>query len=485
MASRQIFKDVEEALAREVRRISYHDERIIDRVVLRETYDPFSGEIIETPIEPEFYDSSADAGVVQYPHFFIRLMKTREDRTSGRVVPQYGQWLKSVVGTSPKAFEIVLSNSSALIPVIGNDVTVTAFQIRKVEVGQLLRLTEGNNKGTYIISSILISNTGDHTITVSNTLVEDMPALAFNSDTREVKFLDNIDLNTVKIGDNFLDSGSNSFSITAVNPANGQITIGGVASPLSSQGGQITRTGDVFTSTDLSAVRFMVLDPTKPIQTATICGTVDGGSETVGVSPPIPIDAFYLIRIDSKTRENHIDILNRIWEEFNPPRTALPVIIRSALSADQILTVDIPTGGSSTISVEDNSKYNVGDTIYLFDDLHPVMAQDGLSIERPFETKVMDILSNNQLLLDKIVPDTYKISNTTRVVSNCDFGLYMFHFVDHITKDVEGSQYWVHEFTFWVQLFVDRNEIPGKLGTVTDVQTDIENLEGGIYIDDN
>lgn len=498
MASRQIFKDVEEALAREIRRISYHDERIIDRVVLRETYDPLTGEVVEDRIEPEFYDSSADAGVVQYPHVFIRLMKTREDRTSGRVVPQYGHWLESVVSTSPKAFEIVLSNSSALIPVVGNDVTVTAFQIRKVQVGMLLRLMEGNNKGTYIISNVTVSNTGDHTITVDNLLVQDMPVLTFNSTTRVIKFTGSIDLNTVKIGDNFLDSGSNSFPITAVDSARGQLTLGGTTAPLSSQGGQVTRAGDVFTSTDLAAVRFLVLDPTKPVKVATICGDVDGASETVGVSPPVPIDAFYMVRIDSKTRENHIDILNRVWEEFNPPRTALPVVIRSALSADQLLMADIPTGGSSTISVKDNSKYNVGESVLVFNDLLPVGTLDANG-SRPFEAKILDILPNNQILLDKVVPDNFVMRNTSRVVSNAQFALLMFHLEDHLTKDIEGSQYWVHEFSFWVQLFIDRNEQYNNLEngviedgvvstTVTGIEGTIENIDtGNIYtqFDDN
>lgn len=498
MASRRIFNDIEEALAREIRRISYHDSRTIDKTILRETYDPFSGEIIEGAIEPEFYDSSADAGVVQYPHIFIRLMKTKEDRTSGRVVPQYGQWLEAVVTTSPKAYEIVLSNSSALIPVVGNDITVTAFQIRKAQVGHLIRLQEGNNKGTYTISSITISNTGDHTITVSNTIVDDLGALTFSNTDRIVKFSGYVDLSTVKIGDDFIDSGSNVFSITAVDSARGQLTLGGVTTPLSSQGGQVTRTGDVFTSTDLVAVRFLVLDPTKPIKTATVCGDVDGTSETVGVSPPIPIDAFYMVRIDSKTRENHIDILNRVWEEFNPPRTALPVIIRSALSADQLLTADIPIGGSSTISVEDSSKYNVGEPVFVFDDLLPVGTLDANG-SRPFDAKVLDILPNNQILLDKIVPDSFKLNNTARLVSNSQFALLMFHLEDHLTKDVEGSQYWVHEFTFWVQLFIDRNEQYNNVESgvleegvvsksVTGIEGTIENIDtGNIYtqFDDN
>jgi hypothetical protein len=45
--SRRIFLDIEEALSREVRRISFHEARTVDKVVLKETYDPFTGEIIQ------------------------------------------------------------------------------------------------------------------------------------------------------------------------------------------------------------------------------------------------------------------------------------------------------------------------------------------------------------------------------------------------------------------------------------------------------
>lgn len=484
MASRRIFRDVEEALSREVRRITYHDARTLDRTVLRETYDTFSGEVISVPIEPEFYDSSADAGGVQYPHFFIRLLKTREDRFTGRVVPQYGQWLRAPIITSPKAFQIVLSGSSALVPVIGNDVTITAFQIRKVLVGHLLRLTTGNNKGTYTISAITINPSGDHTLTLSNTIVASLPALVFNSVSRIVQFQGNIDLNTVKINDTFTDSGSNTFNITAIDAANGNITINGSLTPLSSQGGIITRTGNVLTSTDLSPVGFLVLDPSQPIQVATIYGDTSATGQTAGTSPPVPIDAYYLIRIDSKARDNHIDILNRVWEEFNPPRTALPIIARSALSAEQLLTVDVTTGGSNTVLIADSSNYKVGDSVFIFDDIHPVMQKDGKLMERPFESKIIDIPSSTQLVMADVVPDTYKISNCAKVVSNSEFQLLMFNFVDHVTKDVEGSQYWVHEFTFWVQIFVDRYETPNITTVVTDFSIPIENMTGNVLLDD-
>ena len=135
--SRRIFLDVEEALSREVRRITFHDYRTQDKIVLQDTFDPFTGEVIQAPIEADFYDSSADANHIQYPHFFIRLMKTREDIYTGRVVPQYGKWIQTPIQTAPGAYEIVFTSSDALITAVGNTLTTTIFQIRKAQPGHL------------------------------------------------------------------------------------------------------------------------------------------------------------------------------------------------------------------------------------------------------------------------------------------------------------------------------------------------------------
>ena len=477
-----IFKDIEESLSREVRRITTHSARTVDKTVLKETYDPLSGELVQVPIEAEYYDSSADAGGVEYPHFFIRLMKSREDRFSGRVVPEYGKWIVSPVKNSPKAFEIVLSGG-ALVPALGNEITTSAFQIRKVQVGYLIRLLEGNNKGTYKVSSITVNPSGDHSIFVSNVICENLPEFTFNSTTREVVFGSAVDLSTVVVGDQFTDFSSNTFNITGVNAAQGQITIDGSLAPDSALGANITRSGNVLQSTDLAIVKYLVMDPFKPVLVAGSCGTQASSSYT-GISPAIPLDAYYMIRIDSKTRENHRDILNRVWEEFNPPRTGLPVVVRSALSADELLTADVLTGGSDTVEVADNSNFNVGESVFIFDDLTPTKRPDGKGFQRPFKTVVADKISTNQLVLKDVVPDTYKISNCTRIVSNAEFKLFMFHFVDHVTKDVEGSQYWVHEFTFWVQFWVDRLEDVEKITAVTDIGTDIEDIDTGIILSD-
>lgn len=474
--SRRIFLDVEEALAREVRRISFHDTRTQDKVVLQDTYDPFTGEIIQASVEADFYDSSADANHIQYPHIFIRLMKTREDRFTGRVVPQYGKWIKAPISTSPGAYEVIIPASDALITSVGNNITTTIFQIRKVQPGLLIRLLAGNNKGTYKVASITVNPSGDHTISVSNILVENLPEFNYNATNGVVIFSAPKDLNTVKVGDIFTDASLNTFTITAVDVGQSTITLNPSLTLDTSSGGTISRTGNVFTATDLSPVKYLVMDPDKPIMTSGICGWTSNPGQYLGVSPEIPLDAYYLIRVDSKTRENHIDILNRIWEEFNPPRTALPVIKRTSLSAEQLLAADISVGGSTIVEIKDTSKFKVNDKVYIFDDFTPTKAVDGEGFQRPFESKVVNIVSDTQLEVADIVPDTYKVTAGSKIVSNAELMLFMFNFVDHVTKDVEGSQYWVHEFTFWVQIFVDRLETPAEYNTITDIDTPVENI---------
>lgn len=483
MASRRIFEDLEEALSREIRRITFHNPRTRDESVLQDTFDPFTGEVVQAPIEANYYDSSADPNHVQYPHFFVRLMKTREDRFTGRVVPQYGKWILTPNKFSANAFEIVLQGGAIIDPV-GNDIITTVFQINKVQPGQLIRLLAGNNKGTYIISSVTVSPIGDHIITVSNTILQSTPVSLFEPLGRTVLFQEKVDLSTVKIGDVYTDASSTAFNITALDPNSGTITIDGSITPDLALGGTVTRTGNVFTSTDLSLVRYLVMDPTKPVMATGICGPVDAQASSSGISPGIPLDVYYLVRIDSKERQSHIEVLNRMWEEFNPPRTALPVIQRSSLSASQLLTVNVQSGGSDTLTMKSNNDFSIGDQIFLIDDLHPTKRLDGEGFERPFQSTVIAKIGPDQLQLADVVPDTYTVQNGAKIVSNSEFQLLMFHFVDHVTKDVEGSQYWVHEFTFWVQIVVDRLEQPRDVTAITDISTPIEDLDSDVIIDD-
>jgi hypothetical protein len=97
------------------------------------------------------------------------------------------------------------------------------------------------------------------------------------------------------------------------------------------------------------------------------------------------------------------------------------------------------------------------------------------------KTKIIDKISTTELILNKEVPDTFTVYNTTRVVSNAEYCLLMFHFVDHLTRDVEAAQYWSHEFTFWVQAWVDRQGEPAQYeGVVQDIS-----ITGELLPDEN
>lgn len=478
--STRIFEDIEEAISREVRRISTHEAKTVDKTVLAETYDPFTGEVIKLPIEANFYDSSADASKVEYPHFFVRLMKSKEDRTSGREIPLYGKWVDCPVLFSPKAFEIITNGGDGLVNAVGNDFSTGIIGIAKVQPGHLLRILTGNNVGTYLVDTVTKDALGNHTITVSNTLINALPSFQFDATSRELIFTEGVDLNTITVGDVFTDASSNTFNITAVDASTGKFTIDGATAPDTASDGSISRPGNVFTQTDLSLVRFLILDPTKPVKALGITGSQDKNSTTLKVNPSVPLDAYYRIRIDSKTRENHRDILNRIWEEFNPPRTALPVIIRSKLSADALLQADIPAGGSDTLTLleKDVQEINIGDKVYLCDDLSPSKREDGCGFETPFESIVVEKPSATSIRLADVVPDTFTVTNCAKVITNADYYLHMFHFQDHVTKDNEGAQYWVHEFTFWVQFWVDRQGEGQEVSAITDIALRAEENDG-------
>jgi len=481
----EVFKNIEEALFREVRRITHHQDRTKSNTNIQETFDPFTGEIVKTNVEPSFYDSSADTGFIQYPHVFIKLLSTVEDRFSNREVSYYGNSLVCAAEdtdtpiTNDRAYEYVIPMQVGQIPTDGNDITLSTFKIRKVLPGHLIRILDGNNKGTYKVGSVAVGGSGIHTITLSNTLVDNLPTSNFNSTSRTLTFLDSVEIGTVKVGDEFVDNSSNLFTILSINDLT--IELDGVIIPDITSGGLIQRSGDVLVA-DVGNICLLVLDGSKPILGASGNVKADGGNKNI--NPQIPIDAHYLIRIDSKEKKVHTEILTRMWEEFNPPRTALSTIVRSKDSAEQLLTSDITTGGSSTVVIGDNSKFNINENVFIIDNFNPTKDELG-GFAEPFKAKIVGLVGTDSIVLDKIVPDTFTVDTNSLVVSNADHLLYMFHFVDHLTKDVESAQYWVHEFVFWVQLWVDRLGKPQEFdSTIHKVSTPLEDINGVLISND-
>jgi hypothetical protein len=150
------------------------------------------------------------------------------------------------------------------------------------------------------------------------------------------------------------------------------------------------------------------------------------------------------------------------------------------MSDDQKFTEDIPVGGSTTVTVNDNSSYDIDDPVFIINDFHPTKRADGQGFERPFSSVIVQKVGTTQLILADVVPDEYTVASNALITSNAEFRLHMFHFVDHATKDVEGAQYWVHEFSFWVQVWVDRQGTPETQQTVTTTDTTVGTISGSI-----
>lgn len=482
----RVFKDIEEALAREIRRISFHDEKSISETVLQEVFDPFTGEIISTHVEPDFYDSSADTGHRQQPHIFIKLLRTREDRFSNREVSYYGNDIicpiedTDAFTSKDKAYEQVIPMAVINTIAPGSTATINSIKYKKILTGHFLRILDGNNIGNYIISSVTFDSGGDHIITLSNTLVENLPTLSFESATRIVTFLDSVEMETVKVGDVFTDNSATSFNIVSIDGLTFEID--GATTPDLAAGGVFTRVGDVLQTLDTGSVCALILDPTKPVLNNSGIQKVSGGNKNI--NSPIPLDAYYLIRIDSKEKDTHTEILNRVWEEFNPPRTALSTILRTKDSVEELLTVDTAAGGSTTVVIADNTNFNINDNVFVINDFNPTKSSEG-GFAEPFSARIVDKNGADTLILDSTVPEDYSVDTCSKIISNAEHELYMFHFVDHVTKDVESAQYWVHEFSFWVQLWVDRQGNPIEFdSSINKVSTPIEDLDGNVIIDD-
>lgn len=476
--SRRIYKDIEEALSRQIRRISFHENRTTDETVLEELFDPFTGEIVKMNVEPDFYDSSADTSHRQYPHIFIRLMKTREDLFTNRAGNHWGKNLicspeeLEIPISSERAYKQIVTLQEGTIDAVGNIFNTTARNIGKASTGDLLRLLNGDYKGTYTITSVIKNNNGIHNVEVSNTFLTDLPEFSFDVATRTITFLDSVDFTTIKIGDQVEDVSTNIYSVTSIDAEKLQLTIDGTTTPDTNSGAKISRTGGVFQSTSPDQICFLVLDPDQPILTNNNSQLASGGER---FDAPIAMDAFYMVRIDSKEKDTHTEILNRVWEEFNPPRGALPTIIRSKDSAEEFFITDLPSGGSSSISVN-NENFNVNDRIYIINDFKPTKSTDG-GYQEVFSANIVNKVSNDTIVLDKVVPDEYTLENGAKVVSNADYQLLYLHFVDHRTRDVEGAQYWVHEFDFWVQFYIDRQGESTQLNSnITGISTPIEDL---------
>lgn len=435
--STQILEDIEEAIAREIRRISFSEDRIRTTTIFKEVFDPFTGELKRKPIEPRFYDDEALPREIAYPQFTISLLKLYEDLDSKRLVPAIGNEHTTVL-PGPQAYEVIIGGE--LDTTNGgsdSDVMLTHLNIKKVSVSHLLRITTGNNKGTYRIDSISLNGNGPHTIVLSNDLLTDLPDFEYSPDTGIVTFRDFVDLSVVKAGDELIDAASNTFVITAVNVTNATLAIGTGNFVARGTGATIHRIGDVLQGDDAGVPQcYLILDPSKPV--------ANKGTKYRSESWAVPYSFLYYIKIVSTERDDHIAIADRMMQVFNPARGALPTIIRCDNAAESLAKKDI-TAGDQILYVENASKFYVNEKLHLF---------SNVDFGEDLVIKSVNPLSNAITVMNPVTK-SYKINDEAQVVSNYEIRFHERDFRNHITEDDSGMQFWVHRFTYRVEAWVD------------------------------
>jgi len=472
-----ILRDVEEALLREFRNILIAEQRTPTFQTFPSTFDPFTGEkIVNQPLQGHFIDSSDNGRNIEYPHVYIKILRSEEDLSSGRIVPPYGKEVSIPIAYESRAYNIVLS-AEDLLMTSGNTVTTSNLKSILINNTYTLSIISGPNVGTYFITGISLNGNGPHTITLSSTIVPNMPTNNYRLSNGTITFLSPVDLNTVAAGDIFTDSTSKTFTIESVDVPNNAIVINKntrLVPPSPGSGSFITRPGNVLKTSDLSTPRrALVLDPSKPVVGKGILNpNLPNTSKNLALDWAVPLDLIFGITIDTKNFNDHTAVWNRVWEEFNPPRRGLPIIVRSKQSSESMLACNFSGEQSNNIQILDASTFIVGEYVQVFNNL-----------TTGFNTQIVGINYNtNTLMLANPVPNSFTVANRTKVVSNVWLVVWEWDFQSHRDNSTDGSQYWSHSYEYRVQVWVDKKFGEEIYGVIRQIDGNIEDFDGNLVI---
>jgi len=466
----RVIEDIEEALSREIRRMVFFERRQRGNpgVTFREMFDPFTGEFVRKPIEPRFFDDTADSLVSTSPRFTLELLKLYEDLETSRVLPAIGNECVEVL-PGPGAYEALFGGADLLTTNGGTSSTVTLNnrKIRSLTTSHVLRIQSGENQGTYRIESISLVGNGPHTLTLSNDLVIDLPTFKYNPAAGIIAFDSFVDLTAVKAGDEIEDIAANTITITAVNVGDSTLAVAPGSVVVSGQGAKIARVGDVLQGDDAGdAQYYLVLDPSQPIE--------GKGTSYRKRSFPIPYTFIYFIKITSRERDDHIAIADRMMQVFNPARGTLPMIVRSDESFESEAIKGV-TAGDTTMFVEDATHFYVNEKVRLL---------DNLDIGEELTIQSVNVASKT-VTFTSPVTKTYAYDNCPILVSNYRYLYFQRDFRNHVTENRQDEQFWIHRFTYRIEGWID-SRIPDysteqtfeDVGDVNFVEYVMEDMEG-------
>lgn len=471
MASRQTIKDIEEALKREVRRLTTHYPQTQTNTGTQTTYDVFTGEVQPLSLKAHFYDESSNPSNIQYPRVDVRFEEVAEDRESGRLISlwearesDYKQlaWPNQ---DAPRSYLRLVSGNDGITS--GDSFIISSANTKKVEVGNIVSILTGNNQGRYKILSVDYINS---IINLDPTLVSNIENLSFNPQTRKLYLLDPTDLSAVKSGDVFEDANSTRFTIINVRRNKRELYLGGSGEPSLVSGASILRDGDVLSNIDVSAVKYVIMDETKPL-IAQPCNTpVTERWDTENYATPF--NYFWTIEIKNKERQAHISIADRFTETvINRTRRALDILLRSSDSAESSITEGPELGNANVITVKDASKMTVNDSVYVVNQFR--VSENNQIIDIDYMT--------NQVMLRYPLPSDFDCHNDSVLVVEAKKKLWSMYLVNGngiMGQDALNS-FFRQEYRFRIEGWKEDEDSQDTISGITEIIADPETFDGG------
>jgi hypothetical protein len=470
MASRQTIKDIEEALKRDIRRLTTHYTQTKTNTGTQTTYDVFSGEVLPASIKAHFYDESSNPNHIQYPRVDVRFEEISEDRESGRMISlwearntDYNQLVWVNQDRPPVYFRLTSGNEGITS---GDSFLISSSKTKLVESGNIISILTGSNKGRYRILSVDYIN---NVITLDPTLISNIESISYNPTTRKLYLLDPTDLSAVKAGDVFEDANSTRFPILNVRRDKRELYLGGAADPVLVAGASILREGDVLANIDVSSVKYVIMDANRPLIYQPCDSQVTEGWITENYATPF--NYHWTVEIKNKERQSHISIADRFTETVvNRTRRALEILLRTPDSAESKV-IDGPSLGSANVfTVADASKMCVNDSVYLINDY-------GISENN----QIIDIDYNtNQVMLRFNVPLSFNFHNEAVLVTQADLKLWGMYLVNGngIMGQDSLNSFFRQEYRFRIEGWKEDEASETTQSGITEISVDPESFDG-------
>lgn len=470
MAFRQVIKDIEEALKREIRRLTTHYPQTKTNTGTQTSYDVFTGEVEPLAIKAHFYDESASPSTIQYPRVDVRFEEIAEDRDSGRMISlwearstDYNQ-LVWVNQNKPPVYFRITSGSEGLTS--GDSFLISNFKTKLVSAGNIIAILTGNNKGRYNVLSVDYIN---NIINLDPTLISSIENMSFNPDTRKLYLLDPTDLSAVKAGDVFEDANSTRFTILNVRQDKRELYLGGEGEPSMVSGATILRDGDVLPNIDVSAIKYVVMDANRPLMYQPCDSQATEGWITENYATPF--NYHWAVEIKNKERQSHISIADRFTETvIIRTRRALDIILRSQDSAESAIKAGPELGMSNIVSVTDASKMCVNDSVYVVNDY-------GISENN----QIVDIdYSTNQVMLRFNLPLSFNCNSNAVLVTQAVLKLWGMYLIDGngIMGQDSLNSFFRQEYRFRIEGWKEDEASETAVSGITEVIVDPESFDG-------